>query len=323
MAEATASSVEDRALDALTKILETSISPEMQEAQQIILRRLALAGSLFPSRVPPPLNITEVGGYLNLLQDLPELRLQVLSSTLGVAGPNVAAGFGQPHTAITFVTRRNDRPAGPAQAATPVSYTIRSDFAPALDEALAAIRNLGGTLPLLSPARALPTAGPGVQPPDDLLAVTGRVLEIVPATALADPANDPIALGASGAGAPQVLARQVNSAAPGAGTIASASWNLWACTDTGCSQQAVTGLYIPVAPHLEAAGWHQDPLPAPTSLTDQGGWQRWTNISGLVAGRSRLGDELLLLYPSEDIARSSLATILDYRWNGATFAGSV
>jgi hypothetical protein len=323
MADATASSAEDRALDALTKILETSISPEMQEAQQIILRRLALAGSLFPSRVPAPLNITEVGGYLNLLQDLPELRLQVLASTLGVAGPNVTAGFGQSHTAVTFETRRNDRPAGAAQAAIPVSFTVRSDFAAALDEALTAIRNLGGTLPLLSPARALPAAGPGVQPPDDLLAATGRVLEIVPAAALADPANDPIALGATGPAAPQVFARQVNPAASGAGTVTPASLNLWVCTDTACSQQAVTGAYIPVTPHLEAAGWHQSTLPAPTSLSSQGGWQRWINISGLVTGRSRLGDELLLLYRSEDVARSSLAPILDFRWDGETFAGSV
>lgn len=323
MAEATAASAEDRALDALTKILETSISPEMQEAQQIILRRLALAGSLFPSRVPAPLNITEVGGYLNLLQDLPELRMQVLASTLGVAGPNVQSGFGMTRTAVTFESRRNDRPAGPSQATIPVSFTVRSDFAPALDEALAAIRNLGGTLPLLSPPRALPAAGPGVQPPADLLAATGRVLEIVPATALADPVNDPIALGASGTGAPQVLARQLNPAAPGAGTVTSASWNLWTCTDTSCSQQAATGHYVPVAPHLEAAGWHQATLSAPTSLANSGEWSRFINVSGLVVGRSRLGDELLLLYPSEETARSSVAAILDHRWNGTTFAGGV
>jgi hypothetical protein len=323
MADTTASSAEDRALDALTRILETSVSPEMQEAQQIILRRLALAGSLFPSRVPAPLNITEVGGYLNLLQDLPELRMQVLASTLGVAGPNVQPGFGQARTAVTFETRRNDRPAGTAQAAIPVSFTVRSDFAPALDEALAAIRNLGGVLPLLSPARTLPSAGPGVQPPDDLLALLGRVLEVVPGAALADPANDPLTLGASGTGAPQLLARQLNTAAPGAGTVTSSAWNLWACTDTSCSQQAVNGLYIPVAPHLEAAGWHQAPVAAPTTLADQGEWFRWTNVTGLVAGRSRLGDELRLLYPAEEIARSSLAPVLDWRWNGTAFAGSV
>src|SRR5438132_1440035 len=105
----TSGSAEDRALDALTKILESAISPDMLEAQQIILRRLALAGDLFPARVPAPANITQIGGYLNLLEQQPELKAQVLAATLGVAGPNPPLGWTQSLPALFFATRQNDR----------------------------------------------------------------------------------------------------------------------------------------------------------------------------------------------------------------------
>ena len=90
------STADERALDALTKVLESALSPEMTAAQLLILRRLSTAGDLFPSRVPAPLNITQVGGYLNLVADDPVLSAQVLASALGVAGPNPTPGFDPP-----------------------------------------------------------------------------------------------------------------------------------------------------------------------------------------------------------------------------------
>src|SRR5919108_646154 len=192
MAE-TASTAEDRALDALTKILESAISPDMIEAQKIILRRLALAGDLFPSRVPAPLNISEVGGYLNLLAD--------------------------------------DEPGG------------------------------GGPL--------------------------------------------------------QVVSRQLDSSAPNAGDVASATWDLWSCTASTCTQASVTDFYLAVTPVLNAAGWHQPALAAPTTLTDSGGWNRWTNVTGLVAGVTQFGDELTLLYSAGAIAQSSVREQLDWVWDGS------
>src|SRR5438067_1782562 len=58
----TSGSAEDRALDALTKILESAISPDMLEAQQIILRRLALAAALVDPATGPLARAQRGGG---------------------------------------------------------------------------------------------------------------------------------------------------------------------------------------------------------------------------------------------------------------------
>jgi hypothetical protein len=67
---------------------------------------------------PRPRNITEVGGYLNLLETLieTEMRSQVLASILGVAGPNPMPGFEPTGPAHYDVLKSNDRPAGANQA---------------------------------------------------------------------------------------------------------------------------------------------------------------------------------------------------------------
>src|SRR5207253_9484342 len=111
-------------------ILKTAVSPDALEAQNIILRRIALQGDVIPSRVPPPRNITEIGGYLNLLTNLNELdmRSQVLAGILGVAGPNPPLGWISTSTPLDFSPLVNDRPKGAAQASLPVTVPIRSDF---------------------------------------------------------------------------------------------------------------------------------------------------------------------------------------------------
>ena len=151
-----APSAEERALDALTKILESAVSEEMVDAQKLVLRRLATSGDLFPSRIPPPLNITQIGGYLNLIEDDPVLSAQVLASALGVAGPNPTPGFDPTLPPLYFSTRGNDRPIGAAQAATPVTFRVRNDFAAGLDAALATLHDLGVQLPVLAADGLLP-----------------------------------------------------------------------------------------------------------------------------------------------------------------------
>lgn len=321
MAEETASTAEDRAIDALTKILESSISPEMLEAQQVILRRLALSGDLFPSRVPPPLNITQVGGYLNLIERDQVLRAQVLASALGVAGPNPMPGWEAILPPLYFTARTNDRPDGPAQAATPIQFRIRNDFAEGMDAALAAIHARGATLPILWSSRPLPPANPGVAPPSDLLPYLGRALALVPGAALVAPATDPLAVGQAGGAGPQlVVARQLDATAPDAGLVVAAAWSLWTCTAASCSQGSLNAAFLEIGPLLNGAGWYQaTPLAAPTSLGAPGEWAHWTNITGLVPGVSTVGDELQLLYSIGAIAASTLRERLDWVWDGTTF----
>lgn len=311
---------QDRAIDALTKILESAISPDMLEVQQIILRRLAMSGDLFPSRVPPPLNITEVGGYLNLVQNDPVLSAQVLAAALGVAGPNPSPGFEPTLPPLYYVTVPNDRPAGSAQAATPVQLLVRSDLAPAFSAARDALHAVGARLPVLRTTRPLPPVAMGVPPPDDLLPYLGRVLELVPSAALVDPANDPLAVGQrGGAGAQLVVARQLDTSAPDASSVPAEAWSLWACDATQCTQNAVTGSYVEVEPLLNGAGWYQPTPPAaPVSSRQAGGWDRWTNVTGLVVG-TPYAEELRLLHPVGTIAASSVRERLQWTWDGASF----
>lgn len=317
------STAEDRAIDALTKVLESAISPEMTEAQRLILRRLATAGDLFPSRVPAPLNITQVGGYLNLVADDPVLRAQVLASALGVAGPNPTPGFDPSLPPVFLVTRTNDRPPGTAQAATPVQVRVRSDLAAPFDAAVAAVHDLGATLPVLSaitPLPPLPVAGAAAAAVD-LLGVLGRRLSLVPSAALVDPTLDPLAVGQlGGAGDQLVLARQLDATAPQAASVTSAAYALWTCDATTCTQSTVTGAFVDLDPLLATAGWHRDgSLAAPVTTSDTKGWNTWTNVTGLVAGTSTVGDELRLMYAPGQVAASSVRELTDHVWDGTAF----
>jgi hypothetical protein len=68
----------DALMGALSKILESEASEETREIKNTILRRIAEESEVKPSRIPAPLNITEVGGYINLLEQIdaptPELK---------------------------------------------------------------------------------------------------------------------------------------------------------------------------------------------------------------------------------------------------------
>lgn len=85
----------DAGMQALVDIVKAANTTDAMQAQAILLRRLALQGDVTGSRVPPPQNITEIGGYLNYLENLnqPEMRAQALAGILGVAGPNPPLGW--------------------------------------------------------------------------------------------------------------------------------------------------------------------------------------------------------------------------------------
>lgn len=67
------------------KLLEQETSPEMQKVKLQILERIATESNI-PSRIPAPLNITQIGGYFNLMMKLnqQEMLRQVLASILGL-----------------------------------------------------------------------------------------------------------------------------------------------------------------------------------------------------------------------------------------------
>jgi len=70
----------------VAKILEQETAPEMVELKRLLLRRIIMESDIKPSRIPAPLNITEIGGYFNLMMKLKqdEMVRQTLSSILGL-----------------------------------------------------------------------------------------------------------------------------------------------------------------------------------------------------------------------------------------------
>lgn len=68
------------------KLLEQETSEQMMKIRQLIMLRMAMEGSVNASRIPAPMNITEVGGYYNLLAKQKEQTMlrQVVSSALGL-----------------------------------------------------------------------------------------------------------------------------------------------------------------------------------------------------------------------------------------------
>ncbi len=308
----------------LVGVLTNATSPDALEAQNIIMRRIALEGDVIGSRVPPPLNITQIGGYVNLLTQYKEkaMREQVLAGILGVAGPNPPLGWIDTTQPLAMVSITNDRPSGPAQPTIPLSVLVRSDFVSALKSAIQSLHQYGATLPFAgSPVLQLPASTPGGSPPEDVLLYLGRELTLAPAAALLDPATDPLALiQADGTTDPFQIAANVLSAGPS--TVTPANYNAIQCTATTSATVSLTGVsFVPVAPILATAGFYPaSPLPMPANNTDNA-WATFTNITGLVSGVTKLGDELSLLYNAETIANSAFAAIAGRLWNGTAFAG--
>lgn len=117
------------------------------------------------------------------------------------------------------------------------------------------------------------------------------------------------------------LAANVLSAGPS--TVTPANYNAIECTATTSTTVSLANAsFVPVAPILATAGFYPaSPLPMPANNT-QTSWATFTNITGLANGVTKLGDELSLLFNQETIVNSVFAGILDWVWNGTTFASN-
>ncbi len=319
------SGIDDSLAQAIINILETTNSPAIQRAREVIAHRLAISGDVAPSRIPAPRNITEIGGYINLLTEYGETeqRSRMIAAALGIAGPQVSLPQPGALPPVTFVPRDGARPAGPQQASFPLLFTVRSDFIPAFDNALEEIAMRGGAVPILTPARILPVAGSASATEGAAqLGLIGRTLSLAPTAALQAVATDPLSLSReTTGGAFEVLARVLDPTAPIANTIVDADWTSWECDAAACNEVDTTDARFALTPILNAAGWHQAADPTnPTNLSDPGTWAAWRNITGLVPGVTRFADELQLLYSAEALIASPIVDQLDYVWNGTEFA---
>ena len=69
----------------LSMLMQSDARGKTQDYQDLILKRIAEETDVKPSRIPAPLNITEVGGYFNLIEqvetDDPALKAQKAKKT--------------------------------------------------------------------------------------------------------------------------------------------------------------------------------------------------------------------------------------------------
>jgi hypothetical protein len=273
---------------------------------------------VIPSRIPAPANITEVGGYLNLLTALGEddMRSQMLGAALGLAGTLPLPGLDQTPLPLSLSVLSNDVPAGTSGVAATV--TMRSDLASGLATVLQAVHAAGGQLPLWSPP-ALPPAG---SPAFDPLLHLGRAVLVAPVATLVDPQQDAVVLGhpAADTGTSYRLAVRVRAGTTGASTV---DWTclVWDPVSSSYAEQNVTGPdLLPIEALLTGSGLTAvQSAAAPVGRSDLA-WARLANVAGLLPGVTRLGDELALVYSKQRIAGSTFASILDWVWDGGTFA---
>jgi hypothetical protein len=317
-------------MDALVELIKSGVRPDVLEAQRLMLQRLALQGDVFPSRIPPPLNVTQIGGYLNLLEaaGLNDMRASAVASTLGIAGPSPVGEAVAGVVPVGFVSIANDRPAGPSQASIPPQLSVRADFHAPLLSAMTTLHASGCALPLRAPRAVLPATVPGVSPSgidlDVVLAALGRSMDVFPGTVLVDPVIDPLAIARFETPATDAF-RLVARVLDGSTTVAEASWvAMRASSATAVSDAPATRRYVDVLPILSAAGWnHPEPTVLPTTSSARGTLVRLINTTGLIVGETTLGEELTLLYPAAAIARSALSGVTGFVWNGSTFGTPV
>ena len=255
----------------------------------------------------------QIGGYINLIEDDPVLSAQVLASALGVAGPNPTPGFDPTLPPLFFSTRGNDRPTGAAQAATPVSFRVRNDFAAGARRGARAPCTTWGCCFRCWPPTALLPPLSDAEPPDDLLPFLGRRLTAVPSAALDRPDHRPAGRRAARRRGRRRWRWPGRSTPPPRrpGRSSRRRTALWTCDATTCTQATVTGAYVDLDPVLAAAGWHRPaPLTAPASLGDDKDWNTWQNVTGPGRGGEhvrRRAAAALLARPDRRVERARAA----------------
>ena len=277
----------------LIGILQQETSPEAVKAKNMILRRMATENQVTPSRIPQPLNITEIGGYINLLEKLNHTDLQygTLASILGQPHKASEAEFYDTSPITFFSEYVNDRPSCNGAAEIPLTLAIRSDFSMPFMTMLSKLHKEGASLPILAPKPQLPSIG-YVPSEREAMEMIGRVIEIAPSAVMNDPATDPIVSTNKG-----LFVRG-----------GSEEKTVDAFTADGKTKKT-TSKFIHLDPILAQAGWYPSP-DEPTVLI---------NATGLVRGRTRYGDELSRVYTGSQITASGVRELVPRIWNGTAF----
>jgi hypothetical protein len=286
----------------LLEILRQEASPEAVKARNMILKRIATENPPVASRIPHPMNITEIGGYLNLLEKLGHNDLQygMIASILGQPHKDTEMVFYDTEPVTFFSEYISDRPECPGVMSLPLTFYMRNDFSAPLSAVMKTLHQSNAYLPMMSFVPQLPRVG---CVPDEtmMMQMIGRRLEIAPSSAYKDPTKDPVIVAKEG-----LFAK---------GGKTSVSVNALKLTEEGMKGVEITAGLISLEPLLAQAGWYQyeeDPL-------------KLMNITGLVEGRTTYGEELARIYTGAQIAASGVRDVITFIWDGKAFVkeGSV
>ena len=277
----------------LLEILRQEVSPEAVRAKNMLLRRMATENQIAPSRIPQPMNITEIGGYLNLLEKLGHTDLQygTLASILGQPHKGSESEFYDVAPVTFFSQFTTDRPDCKGVAEIPLTFAMRNDFAASFASVMSSLKKAKASLPLMSPLPQLPALG--TIPSEGMaLYLIGRIIEIAPSTVRVDPKTDPIVV-------------------TGDGLYVRGDFDkikLKALKNDG-STVNVDGRFALLNTLMAQAGWYQsEKLPTV-----------FINVTGLTQGRTTYGDELSRLYTGAQITASGVRELIPRIWNGNGF----
>lgn len=309
--------IDNELYSALIDIIRQESSPEAVEARNLMLKRIAMAGDITPSRIPAPLNITEIGGYINLLESIKQenLRNRMLASVLGVAMPDDLNELISLKPVLFFVRHISDRPDCEQVNTLPLAFYMRNDFLESFISILEPLHKVGAMLPIYqTTAPRLPALTAKEPSGEEILRLLGRILELAPTAAFINPEQDPIIV-ADIEGETVVYAKA-------SGLSEEVSVNAYIREGDEYRLEEITAKLIPIEVFMRAAGWYMkkrtdDDLSKPydpaTALI-------WRNETGLVPGRSSLSGEMSLLYSSTQIVESCVRDLLFTCWNGEEFA---
>jgi len=297
---------------ALLDIIRRETSPEATKALNMIRRRVALENDVVPSRIPAPLNITQIGGYINLLErrGYDDLSYRMLATALGLPANDMEATLYDVEPVAYFANIGSDRPACDRQASLPLTYSIRSDFSSSLAAAVNTVHEAGGNIPLMSVRRPLPPLGTLLPGEKQALEIIGRTLEIAPGAAMVNPETDPVIVTGENDGSIGLFARILHGA-----DVSTLNAYLFDSETADLTTADVTGRYLPLLLVLANAGWY----PQATAGPNPPDILRLRNITGLIPGLTSYGDELSLLYTRQQIVASAVREMYDWVWSGNAF----
>ena len=83
-------------LQAMAQLLNAESSEKAQEYKNLILKRIAEESDVKPTRIPIPRNITEVGGYYNLIEQVQTSSLELEQKKIDMQLALIASALGLP-----------------------------------------------------------------------------------------------------------------------------------------------------------------------------------------------------------------------------------